>query len=71
MPERVTDFTVMTVELSEASFYRLPDKTQELFRHYAIPKPSKRDTFKFELASYRWPEILASIPPGKALDIKI
>lgn len=69
MPQPVTDTSIMTVEVAEANFYKLPAKAQECFRYYARVLPSnRRDTFRFELASYRWAEIMAHIPPGLCHD---
>jgi hypothetical protein len=57
MAQRVTDFRIDKVEMSEADFYKLPARAQELLQAYWTPLPSPTGKIRFELPIYRWDEL--------------
>jgi hypothetical protein len=58
--QRVTDFTMTTVEITEQNFWNLPADVREMLRVYARELPMRSDgKVAFEMASHRWPEIEA------------
>lgn len=59
---RVTDFRVDVLEIADADYWKLPDRTRELMRLYCREVPCQRPgVWRFEMSIERWPEIEASM----------
>jgi len=68
----VTDFRVDTVEISEADYWKLPERARRLIETYATGGrlvSARPGVWSFEIAIYRWEEIqkeLRALGPSHA-----
>jgi hypothetical protein len=59
---RFQNFHVDCVTIPERYYYALPGQTRRLIETYWERKPAPPGVLSFEIAIYRWPEILDTLP---------